>query len=125
MKNIILKGLGIILVLLFGPLFFVLYLWLEAQSVPTNQSGLMISLGEDIDKKFRNRWYYRFFSFLVHKKDESFVKNLIRFLVFDLPLNIIIYGVLVGISVAWTLTVFRVLFHIDIGPMFTTLLNLH
>ena len=122
MKSILLKGIGGLLVLLFGPLIFVLYLWLEAQSVPASSSGLVISLGEDIDKKFRGRWYYRFFSFLVHKKDESFLANMIRFLVFDLPFNIIIYGILVAISVVWTLAAFRLLFHIDLGPFFVTLL---
>ena len=122
MKSILLKGIGGLLVLLFGPLIFVLYLWLEAQSVPASSSGLVISLGEDVDNKFRGKWYYRFFSFLVHKKDESFVKNMVRFLVFDLPFNLIIYGILVAISVVWTLAVFRLLFHIDIGPFFVTLL---
>ncbi len=122
MKNIFLIIFGAILVLLFGPLIFVLYLWLEAQSVPTSSSGLVISLGEDIDKKFRGKWYYRFFSFLVHKKDESFMKNMTRFLVFDLPLNIMIYSILVGISGAWTQVVFRVLFHIDLWSVVTTLL---
>jgi len=122
MKSITLKVIGGLLVLLFGPLIFVLYLWLEGQSASSGSSGLVISLGEDVDNKFRGKWYYRFFSFLVHKKDESFLANLIRFLVFDLPFNIVIYGILVGISVIWTLSVFRILFHIDLGPFFVTML---
>lgn len=122
MKSITPIVIGGLSVLLFGPLVLVFYLWLEGQSTSTSSSGLVISLSEDIDNKFRGKWYYRFFSFLVHKKEESFLANLIRFLVFDLPFNIVIYGILVVISVVWTLSVFRILFHIDLGPFFVTLL---
>lgn len=125
MKKLILKVIGAILILLFGPLVLVLFVWIASQDPVGGGFGGVLSLGENVDKKFKGKWYYQLFSFLVHKKDESFMKNLIRFLVFDLPLNIIIYGALVAISVAWTLTVFRVLFHIDLGPFFVTLLFSH
>lgn len=122
MRNRILKVVGILLVALFGPLFIILFMWLSNQNPAGGGFGGVFSFGEHTDKRFKGKWYYQFFSFIVHKKDESFLANMIRFLVFDLPFNIIIYSILVAISVVWTLTVFRLLFRIDLAPFFVTLL---
>jgi hypothetical protein len=108
-KKIIKCTVLLIVLVLFGPLIFLVVFGLVGS---TFSSGSVFILG-DLTKKPGSK-FIKLFSFFFNKPKDSENTKLLRFFFIQLPIGAVIFGILFWSSITWTRFVFLNLFSVDI-----------